>query len=139
MHAMTTMSVRLRSIPDTQAAVGWAEGHTIVVDRPDGKAGGMALGFNGGQLLGLAIGGCFCNDLHYVAHDMGVLLASIAVDVSVDFEGNPLIAKNATVQVAVTAADAGADVAAVIRRAQEVSAVSNSIKRGIPVNFVPIG
>ena len=136
---MTTMSVRLRSIPDTQAAVGWAEGHTIVVDRPDGKAGGMGLGFNGGQLLGLAIGGCFCNDLHYVAHDMGVRLISIAVDVSVDFEGNPLIAKNATVHVAVTAADAGADVAGVIRRAQEVSAVSNSIKRGIPVNFVATG
>lgn len=132
---MTTMSVRLRSIPDTQAAVGWADGHTIVVDRPDGKAGGMGLGYNGGQLLGLAIGGCFCNDLHYVAHDMGVRLASIAVDVAVDFEGNPLIAKKATVHVAVTAAEAAADVAGVIRRAQEVSAVSNSIKRGIPVNF----
>ena len=78
---MTTMSVQLRSIPDTQAAMGWAEGHTIVVDRPDGKAGGMGLGFNGGQLLGLAIGGCFCNDLQYVAHDMGVRLAVIEVDV----------------------------------------------------------
>ncbi|HXX07037.1 MAG TPA: hypothetical protein VEJ43_03070 [Pseudolabrys sp.] len=52
------MSVRLRSIPDTQAAVGWADGHTIVIDRPDGKAGGIGLGFNGGQLLGLAVGGC---------------------------------------------------------------------------------
>jgi organic hydroperoxide reductase OsmC/OhrA len=60
---MTTMSVQLRSIPDTRAAMGWAEGHTIVVDRPEGQAGGMGLGFNGGQLLGLAIGGCFCNDL----------------------------------------------------------------------------
>jgi hypothetical protein len=48
---MTTMSVQLRSIPDTQAAIGWAVGHTIVVDRPDGKAGGMGLGFNGGQSL----------------------------------------------------------------------------------------
>ena len=38
---MTTMTVQLRSIPDTKAALGWAEGHTIVVDRPDGKAGGM--------------------------------------------------------------------------------------------------
>ncbi|HXZ46728.1 MAG TPA: OsmC family protein [Pseudolabrys sp.] len=133
---MTTMSVQLRSIPDTQAAVGWADGHTIVVDRPDGKAGGMGLGLNGGQLLGLAIGGCFCNDLHYVAHDMGVRLTSIAVDVTVDFEGNPLIAKKAAVHVAVTAADAGADVASVVRRAQEISAVSNSIKRGIPVDFL---
>jgi len=85
---MTTMTVQLRSIPDTQAAIGWAEGHTIVVDRPDGKAGGMGLGFNGGQLLGLAIGGCFCNDLHYVAHDMGIRLASIEVDITVAFEGN---------------------------------------------------
>ena len=46
---MTSMTVHLRSIPDTQAALGWAEGHTIVVDRPDGKAGGMGLGFNGGD------------------------------------------------------------------------------------------
>ena len=133
---MTTMSVQLRSIPDTQAAIGSADGHTIVVDRPDGKAGGMGLGLNGGQLLGLAIGGCFCNDLHYVAHDMGIHLASIAVDVTVAFEGNPLIAKSATLHVAVNAADKGADVSGVIRRAQEVSAVSNSIKRGIPVQFV---
>jgi organic hydroperoxide reductase OsmC/OhrA len=133
---MTTMSVQLRSIPDTQAAVGWAEGHTIVVDRPDGKAGGIGLGFNGGQLLGLAIGGCFCNDLHYVAHDMGIRLASIEVDITVAFEGNPLIVKNATMRVAVTAADKGADVNGVIRRAQDVSAVSNSIKRGVPVRIV---
>lgn len=133
---MTTMSVQLRSIPDTQAALGWAEGHTIVVDRPDGKAGGMGLGFNGGQLLGLAIGGCFCNDLHYVAHDMGIRLASIEVDVTVTFAGNPLIAKNATMRVAVMAADKDADVSGVIRRAQDVSAVSNSIKRGIPVQVI---
>jgi hypothetical protein len=45
------MTVHLRSIEDTQAVLGWAEGHTVIVDRPDGKAGGMGLGFNGGQLL----------------------------------------------------------------------------------------
>jgi hypothetical protein len=33
--------------------MGWAGGHTIIVDRPEGKAGGMGLGFNGGQLLAL--------------------------------------------------------------------------------------
>jgi organic hydroperoxide reductase OsmC/OhrA len=57
-------------------------------------------------------------------------------DVTVAFEGNPLIAKNATMRVAVTAADKDADVSGVIRRAQDVSAVSNSIKRGIPVQIV---
>jgi len=133
---MPTMTVQLRSIPDTEAAIGWVEGHTIVVDRPDGKAGGMGLGFNGGQLLGLAIGGCFCNDLQYVAHDLGVRLASIQVDVTVAFEGNPLLATHAMMRVAVTAADKDADVQRVILRAQEVSAVSNSLKRGVPVQII---
>jgi organic hydroperoxide reductase OsmC/OhrA len=127
------MNVQLRSVPDTQAVVGWADGHTIVVDRPDGKAGGMGLGFNGGQLLGLAIGGCFCNDLHYVAHDMGIRLASVTVDVNLTFEGSPLIATQAEMRVAVTASEAGADINAVIARARDISSVSNSIKRGMPV------
>ena len=133
---MTTMTVQLRSIPGTQSTVGWAEGHTIVVDRPDGKAGGMGLGFNGGQLLGLAIGGCFCNDLRYVAHEMGISLASIEVDVAVTLEGSPLLATQAKMRVAIRADDKNADVDGVIRRAREISAVSNSLKRGLPVEFV---
>jgi organic hydroperoxide reductase OsmC/OhrA len=132
---MTTMTMQLRSVPDTQAAIGWAEGHAIVVDRPEGKAGGMGLGFNGGQLLGLAIGGCFCNDLHYVADAMGIHLASIEVDVTVDFEGSPLLVTQAMMRVAVTA-DNDADVDEVIRRAKEISSVSNSVRRGLPIHFV---
>ena len=133
---MPTMSVTLRNIVDTQAALGWAGGHTIVVDRAHGTAGGGGLGFNGGELLGLAIGGCFCNDLHYVAHEKGVRLAAIAVDVSVTFEGDPLIATQATMRVMAAAADGKADVAAIIARAKEISAVSNSLRRGVPVEIV---
>jgi organic hydroperoxide reductase OsmC/OhrA len=130
---MATMTVQLRSVPDTAAAIGWAGGHTIMVDRPDGKAGGQGLGFNGGQLLGLAIGGCFCNDLQYVAHAMGIRIASLAVDVAVDFAGEPLRATGATMRVTVTVQDPQADVAELIRRAQADSTVSNSIARGVPV------
>ena len=133
---MTTMTVQLRSIPDTKAALGWAGGHTIVVDRPNGKAGGLGLGFNGGELLGLAIGGCFCNDLQYVAHDMGILLASVQVAVSVTFEGTPMFAKEATMQVAATPVDQSADIDAVIARAKDISSVSNSLRRGIPVQII---
>ncbi|RDJ11455.1 hypothetical protein B5K06_14350 [Rhizobium grahamii] len=43
--------MELRNVEGTQAALGWAGSHTIVVDRPDGKAGGQGLGFNGAQLL----------------------------------------------------------------------------------------
>jgi organic hydroperoxide reductase OsmC/OhrA len=133
---MATMTVQLRTIPDTEAAIGWAGAHTVVVDRPEGKAGGMGLGLNGGQLLGLAIGGCFCNDLQYVAHEMGVRLASIEVDVTVTFEGTPLIATAAEMRVRVTPGEKGVNVAPVIKRAQETSTVSNSIARGIPVEVL---
>lgn len=129
---MTTMTVKLRSIPDTAAAVGWAGAHTIVVDRPTGRAGGEGLGFNGGQLLALAIGGCLCNDLHYVAQELGISLAAVSVDVTVHFAGEPLLATGADVAVTVEAG-AGVDVAEVIRRAAETSTVSNSIARGVPV------
>jgi organic hydroperoxide reductase OsmC/OhrA len=133
---MATMTIQLRSIPDTQAALGLAGAHTIVVDRPDGKAGGRGLGFNGGQLLGLAIGGCFCNDLQYVAHEMGIALAAVAVDVTVTFDGSPLVAQRATMHVSVRAVDPAADIEGLIARARAVSTVSNSLERGVPVEVV---
>ena len=130
---MTTMTVKLRTIPETEASIGRAGAHSVVVDRPESKAGGQGLGFNGGQLLGLAIGGCLCNDLYYVAHELGIRLASVAVDVTVTFDGDPLLATSAVVQVAVEAADEDADLDALIRRAEARSTVSNSISRGVPV------
>lgn len=130
---MATMSVHLKTLPDTQAAVGRSGTHTIVVDRPTGKAGGQGLGFNGGELLALAIGGCLCNDLQYVAHEMGVELASVAVDVEVTFEGSPALATYASVTVEAAAREKEADIDEVVRRAIESSTVSNSIRRGVAV------
>jgi organic hydroperoxide reductase OsmC/OhrA len=127
------MAVTLRSIPDTEACVGWAGPHSVVVDRPEGKAGGLGLGFNGGQLLALAIGGCFCNDLYYVAHAMEIRLRAVAVDVTVTFDGEPLLATAATVAISVEPVDKNADTAGLIERAKATSTVSNSISRGMTV------
>jgi hypothetical protein len=49
---MTTMTVQLRSIPETEGCVGWAGSHTVVVDRPEGKAGGRGLGFTADNCSG---------------------------------------------------------------------------------------
>lgn len=132
---MGTMSVSLRNVPGTKAAMGWAGGHTLVIDRAEGKAGGMGLGFNGGQMLALAIGGCFCNDLRYVAEELGVDLTTIEVDVSVELEGTPLLATSAEMRVRVEAA-AQLDLAGLIKRTESVSAVTNSVRRGFPVKVV---
>lgn len=131
---MVSMAVELRNIPDTEAAVGWAGGHTIMVDRPDGKAGGRGLGFNGAQLLALAIGGCYCNDLRYVAHERGVELADISVTVTVELDGDPLVTTAAKLDVVCTTTD-GSDPVEIIDRAKQVCTVANSVANGFPVEF----
>jgi organic hydroperoxide reductase OsmC/OhrA len=130
---MTKMSVALRSVPGTGAVTGWAGSHTVVVDRPVGRAGGTGLGFNGGELLALAIGGCMCNDLRYVADAAGVRLASVAVEVTLTLAGEPLLATGAETMVSVQTEDPQVDVADLIERAAANSTVSNSIARGVPV------
>ena len=127
---MVQSVVELRNVAGTEAALGWAGGHTVVVDRPDGKAGGMGLGFNGAQLLGLAIGGCYCNDLRYAAHDLGVQLGEIAVAVKIELEGSPLLATSAVLSVRCETSD-GSDPKTVIARAWSVCTLANSLNRGV--------
>jgi organic hydroperoxide reductase OsmC/OhrA len=129
------MTVSLRNVPGTKAAMGWAGGHTLVIDRAEGKAGGMGLGFNGGQMIALAIGGCFCNDLRYVAEELGVDLTAIEVDVNIDLGGTPLQVTSAEMRVHIEAA-AQVDLDGLIKRTETVSAVTNSVRRGFPVTVV---
>ncbi len=127
---MPEISVTWRGIEGTEAALGWAGPRSVVADRPAGKAGGQGLGFNGGELLALAIGGCFCNDLQYVAHDRGVRLTEVEVEVTLQLQETPLLVTGAAMTVR---AQGEGDVAAVITQAQALSTVSNSIARGFPV------
>lgn len=129
---MVAVTVKLQNVEGTEAAMGWAGGHTIVADRPEGKAGGQGLGFNGAQLLALAIGGCFCNDLRYVAAELNVSLSSISIGVTLEMEGDPLIATAARMEVACTLSD-GSDPAPIVEKAKASCMVSNSIARGVPV------
>jgi hypothetical protein len=60
---------------------------------------------------------------------MNVRLASLAVDVSVAFEGQPLLAVAAEVRASVVTEDLMEDVDALLGRA--TSTVSNSLARGL--------
>lgn len=131
---MRSTTVELRNIAGTEAALGWAGGHTLVVDRPEGKAGGQGLGFNGGQLLSLALGGCFCNDLRYTAETMGVKIGAISVSVRLDMDGAPLLSQSATMTVDVEMLD-GSDPTALIEASKKKCMVANSLRRGFPVEI----
>lgn len=127
-------TIEYRLLPRTRASVGRAGGHSVVVDRVPEKAGGMGLGFNGGQLLALAIGGCFCNDLQVFADALGVEIADLRISVSIDYEGNPSLAVDARMTVDCTLAD-GSDPAELIERAKAATTIGNSLRQGIPVSI----
>lgn len=126
------MTVELRNVPGTEAAMGWAGSHTLVVDRAAGTAGGMGLGFNGGELLALALGGCLCNDLRYAAHAEDVALGALCVTVTVKIAGMPPVVTQAALRVACETA-AGSPADSVIDRALEASIILASVRQGFAV------
>lgn len=130
---MPISTVEIRNVAGTQAAMGWADAHTVIIDRPQGRAGGMGLGFNGAQLLGLTIGGCFANDLRYVAEELGLDVGEISISVSVALEGVPVRATSAEMLVSVSTSD-GSDPAPLIAKAKEISMALNSLIKGLPVS-----
>ncbi|MBV2359118.1 OsmC family protein [Thalassococcus sp. CAU 1522] len=128
------VEVKFHNLPGTEAAVGWTGSHTIIADRPEGKAGGRGLGFNGAQLLALALGGCFCNDLRYAAEKLGVEIGEIAVDVMLELAGEPLVATRATMSVLCKSKD-GSDALDVVNSARSSCMVGNSLAAGFPVEI----
>jgi uncharacterized OsmC-like protein len=87
-----------RTVAGQVTALGSAGSFTLVVDRPV-EAGGGGKGFNGGQLLYLAVAGCISNDLFREAPRPGVQLDSVRVTVDGDFSGNPAVSDAITYDV----------------------------------------
>lgn len=131
---MSTTTIHYRMLPDTRAAVGRSGSHHVIADRPEGKFGGTGLGFNGGELLALAIGGCFCNDMQAIAEEMGLSIADLRVAVDVDFDGQPSRATAARMEVNCILAD-GSDPSELIHRAKTITTIGNSLRAGFPVDI----
>lgn len=127
-------TVNYRSLPGTRAAVGRSGSQSLVVDRAQGSAGGMGLGFNGGELLAFALGGCLCNDIQFLADEMGLVVADLEIEVTLDFDGKPSRTTNARISVACSLAD-DRDPTALIERAKALTNISNSVMAGIPVTI----
>ena len=128
---MGTTTIEYRMLPGTRAAIGRSGSHHVIADRPKGKFGGMGLGFNGGELLALSLGGCFCNDLQAIADRMGLAIADLKVSVDVDFGGDPVRATDARLTVECELAD-GSDPSELIECARTDTTIGNSLRSGIP-------
>lgn len=127
-------SVETRNIAGEVTAVGCAGPFTLIVDRPL-EAGGGGLGFNGGQLLYLAIAGCVSNDLFREAQARGIRLESVRVTVDGDFDGTPATSTPISYAVQI-AGDADADgLEQLVRQVDQIAEIPNSLRQGTPVQL----
>jgi putative redox protein len=128
------LTVETRNVAGRVTAVGSAGPYTLVIDRPRG-AGGGGLGFNGGQLLYLAIAGCVSNDIFREAQSRGIELTFVRVAVEGDFTGNPPISTPVGYTVEI-AGDARADVLrALVHDVDAIAEIPNSLRGGTPVRL----
>ena|SRR5689334_2524792 len=131
---MGSTTIEYRTLPGTRAALGVSGGHSVIADRPPGKFGGTGMGFDGGELLALSIGGCFCNDMQALADQAGLEITDLRVSVTVDFDGQPSRATGAHVDVDCKLAD-GSDPSELIDRARGITTIGNSLITGVPVEI----
>jgi putative redox protein len=130
--------VETRSLPGRPTAVGSAESFTLVVDRPvDGGGGG--LGFNGGQLLYLAVAGCVSNDLFREARADGIELTSVRVRVRGDFSGEPSVSETIEYEVELEGDAPRERLDELVERVDRIAEIPNSLRSGTEVNLVRRG
>ena len=130
--AQTTKHVR--TIEGASAAVGWSVPRTITIDRSE-SAGGLGIGFNGGELLLMAIGACYTNDLYREAAKMNMVIKSVRVDVEGDWGGDPVRAQNVAFQVRVEAKASEKKIMNLIERTDKVAEIHNSLRMGTDVKL----
>lgn len=135
MPAVAQMTVHVRSAHEGTFSVGWSERHSLVIDRsPDD--GGQGMGFNGGQLMLLAVGACYANDVFREADKRGVEVLGVRVVVECDWEGDPVRASNVRFSTRVEAAADEDEIMDLIRHVDEIAEIHNTLRNGVGVELV---
>ena len=115
-------------------AVGSAGPFTLVVDRP-ADAGGGGLGFNGGELLYLAVAGCVSNDLFREAAARSITLHHVQVTVRGDFSGDPAVSEDIVYEVEIDGDAPAERLESLVRHVDEIAEIPNSLRLGTPVTL----
>lgn len=115
-------------------ALGSAGAYTLVVDRPL-EAGGHGLGFNGGQLLNLAVSACISNDLFREAARLGIHLHRVRVTAHSEYGGRPTVSGPIDYEVEVEGDAATERLAELVHLVDRVAEIPNSLRAGTQVRL----
>ncbi len=126
--------VEVRNVAGEPAAIGNAGPFTVVMDRP-ADGGGRGVGFNGGQLLYLAIAGCVSNDLFREARAEGLDLQLVRVVVRGDFTGDPAVSTAVEYDVELSGGAPEAALRELAARVDAIAEIPNSLRAGTSVEL----
>jgi putative redox protein len=129
--------VETRTVAGRATAVGSAGPYTLVVDRP-AEGGGGGLGFNGGQLLYLAVAGCISNDLFREARAAGIELGNVRVRVMGDFAGEPAVSSEIAYEVELESDASEERLRALVEEVDRIAEIPNSLRDGTPVRLAAV-
>ena len=126
--------VVVRTVDGAPTAVGAAGPRALVVDRP-AEAGGGGHGFNGGELLHLAVAACVSNDLFREGPARGMGLTRVTVEVDGGYGGDPAVSTGITYDAAV-AGDASEDaLRALVDHVDAIAEIPNSLRGATEVRL----
>jgi uncharacterized OsmC-like protein len=128
------MTVHVRSAHEGSFSVGWTGQHSLVIDRGPAD-GGQGMGFSGGQLLLLALGACYANDVFREAAARELVVLGVRVVVECDWAGDPPRAQNVRYSTRVEADADEDEIMELIRHVDEIAEVHNSIRAGARVEL----
>ena len=122
----------MTSVRGAPTAIGSAGPFTLIADRPkDGGGGG--LGFNGGQLLNLAVAGCVSNDLFREAQKRGITIHQVRVRVTSDYVGDPAVSTPIEYEVEIEGDAEPSVLESLVRDTDAIAEIPNSVRRGTEV------
>lgn len=128
------VEVSMASLRDSSTAIGSAGPFTLIADRPT-EAGGGGLGFNGGQLLNLAVAGCISNDIYREAAKRGIAIHEVRVKVVSEYEGDPPVSSPIRYEVEVGADAEPEVIEKLVRDTDAIAEIPNSLRRGTEVTL----
>lgn len=129
--------VEVRNIHGAVTAVGAAGSFTVVIDRPRAVGGG-GLGFNGAELLHLAVAGCISNDLFREADARGIVLNRVAIRAAGGIGGDPAVSTGVAYSVEVGGECPDEVLRDLVLLVDGIAEIPNSLRRGTEVRLVGV-
>jgi uncharacterized OsmC-like protein len=126
--------VEVRNVAGEPAAIGNAGPYTVVMDRP-AEGGGRGIGFNGGQLLYLAVAGCISNDLFRESAADGIDLQRVRVRVNGDFSGDPPVSTDIGYEVELSGNASEQELRDLADKVDRIAEIPNSLRDGTMVTL----